>query len=163
MVDSLFLRSLETTLERGVQVYIGYGVGVDETATARDRDAEASLLRLAEKYPNLIVGRLGTRTRKCSSSTTNTSLSLASTSSLSVAIQTCHIAMSVGCWWLFPTQLRQSLLDSNRVSATLPRMHELQRLSRRLGTCGGRGTPPRREGFCLSVGNSSPSSGYALN
>jgi hypothetical protein len=59
VVDSVFLHSLEATLERGVQVYIGYGTGVDETATSRDRDAEASLLRLAAKHPNLIVGRLG--------------------------------------------------------------------------------------------------------
>ena len=59
VVDKRFLSSLEAALERGVEVYIGYGLGADDAASERDRAAEKALLTLESRFDGFHAKRLG--------------------------------------------------------------------------------------------------------
>ncbi|MDJ1168069.1 phospholipase D-like domain-containing protein [Roseofilum sp. BLCC_M154] len=60
-VNSWFLQQLQNLLKRGVQVFIGYGLGEkDENRYSRDIKAEKTLQKLADQYPkSFILKRLG--------------------------------------------------------------------------------------------------------
>jgi hypothetical protein len=60
-VNQLFLQQFENLLKRGVQVFIGYGLGEkDENRYSRDIKAEKTLQKLADQYSkSFIFKRLG--------------------------------------------------------------------------------------------------------
>jgi phosphatidylserine/phosphatidylglycerophosphate/cardiolipin synthase-like enzyme len=60
VLDEKLLRDFASALERGVELYLGWGIGGDG-ATGRDADAEAlqALGKLAEEHPNFHFRRLG--------------------------------------------------------------------------------------------------------
>jgi hypothetical protein len=61
VVDRTFLRRLEERLRRGVEVYIGYGLGQpeQEARSWADEEAEKALEGLADRYRTLILRRFG--------------------------------------------------------------------------------------------------------
>jgi hypothetical protein len=59
VVDREFLKALEGSLNRGVRVLIGYGSGEDEKAFERDRRAEELIRKLADRYENFELSKLG--------------------------------------------------------------------------------------------------------
>jgi hypothetical protein len=60
VVDNRFIESMESALARGVEIFLGYGLGADEGASDRDRAAEARLLELAARNPDSFhMTRLG--------------------------------------------------------------------------------------------------------
>jgi hypothetical protein len=59
VVDRKFVLQLRESLERKVQVHIGYGLGDDHKAYDRDIRALDELKQLAEAFPNFTLRRLG--------------------------------------------------------------------------------------------------------
>jgi len=60
VVNRSFVRQLENLLKRDVKVYIGYGLGEqDEQMNDSDRRAEQDLEKLADRYANFSLIRLG--------------------------------------------------------------------------------------------------------
>ncbi|MFG3519973.1 phospholipase D-like domain-containing protein [Nocardia nova] len=59
VVDDKFVTQLDTILERGVQVVIGFGLGEDGAASDRDRGALHSLEKLESRYRHFRLARLG--------------------------------------------------------------------------------------------------------
>lgn len=65
VVDSQFISRLRKSLDRHVEVYLGYGFGDDRQdrrhpkAVARDRAAEAELRRVAAQYSNFHLSNFG--------------------------------------------------------------------------------------------------------
>lgn len=60
VVDRRFVEDLEAALGRGVEVFMGYGLGGDEGASDRDKAAEINLLDLAKRHPQRFhMTRLG--------------------------------------------------------------------------------------------------------
>jgi hypothetical protein len=65
VVDTPFLGRLRKSLDRGVDVYIGYGIGDDgrdrrpPKAIERDKAAEGELGRIAGQYPNFHLTKFG--------------------------------------------------------------------------------------------------------
>lgn len=60
VVDRAFLGKLESLIQRGVHVAIGYGLGIrDEDERPADLRARESLHELADRYAHCIVQRLG--------------------------------------------------------------------------------------------------------
>lgn len=61
VVNTLFLGQLERLLAKGVKVYIGYGIAQenDRRNKGSDAAAEASLQKLANRYPGLVLKKLG--------------------------------------------------------------------------------------------------------
>ncbi len=60
VVDKKFLQAFEKMLKRRVEVFIGYGLGnEDKNMSEDDRKAEKELKKLASKYKNFWLERLG--------------------------------------------------------------------------------------------------------
>jgi len=60
VVDKKFLQAFEKMLKRGVKVFIGYGLGnEDKNMSEADSKAEKDLEKLARKYKNFWLKRLG--------------------------------------------------------------------------------------------------------
>lgn len=59
VVDKKFVSAVEGALIRGVEIFIGYGLGSDDNATDRDKAAEKALLDLGKRYPIFQAKRLG--------------------------------------------------------------------------------------------------------
>lgn len=59
VVDKKFISAVEGALKRGVEMFIGYGLGFDDSATDRDKAAEKALLDLGARYPAFRATRLG--------------------------------------------------------------------------------------------------------
>ena len=60
VVTKKFVDGLEAALARGVEVFLGYGLGADDGASERDRAAEKLLADLGESHPGSFhLRRLG--------------------------------------------------------------------------------------------------------
>jgi phosphatidylserine/phosphatidylglycerophosphate/cardiolipin synthase-like enzyme len=59
VVDSVFVTNLETAAQRGVDVFIGYGLEAEEREYDRDKKAREELMRLASDYERIHVVRFG--------------------------------------------------------------------------------------------------------
>jgi len=65
VVNKEFIRRLRSVLDRGTDLYIGYGTGQDDrgqrppTLVKRDEQAEGELRRLSDQYKNFHLARLG--------------------------------------------------------------------------------------------------------
>lgn len=62
VVNSAFLHQIRMLLQRGVRVHIGYGLNQrpgDRPVSAADARAEDELKRMAERFDNFTLGRLG--------------------------------------------------------------------------------------------------------
>jgi hypothetical protein len=59
VVNEKFIKAIESALGRGVEVFIGYGLGADDGASDRDRAAEESMLGLASRFETFRAKRLG--------------------------------------------------------------------------------------------------------
>lgn len=59
VVDRRFILAVEAALERGVEIFIGYGLGADDAASERDKAAEKALLDLRARFGLFHAKRLG--------------------------------------------------------------------------------------------------------
>ncbi len=57
--NNWLIENLEKLLKRGVEVFIGYGLGEDEDKKTRDKEREKKVQELTQKYHNFVLKRLG--------------------------------------------------------------------------------------------------------